>query len=356
MSAHQSQLDQLDAEIAEMEGLFKNQQDEPNPEVVAPQGQPQVQQVDVVTSVEEFTGQGVADGSTSTEDAGQQTYEPEGSVTDAGRKSWKNEYNLLENRYIKLRQSSDHFKFETRQQIASLQESLIALQEQNDALLEKIAGYENNAGKFNLTSRFSPENVELFGEDTLQEFQKAMQETVESATQPLKTELLQMKKAERDRLKRQAQTNRSEAYTSFEAQLAQLVPDFRGQNNDKGFLAWLQETSPYSGVPRIQTLRNAEKIGDVERVAQFFVEYRQISQAPNDLLQQNVTPSGRGGSGTPLQQGVAHGQGADKKVFSMKFIDQFYNDDINGKYRGREALRDQLDKEIDLALQEGRVV
>lgn len=360
MGRHQRELDALDQELEEFDKSFgqeNNQQLAADPGSVVPpaqeedgQGQDGMQEVDVITSVDEF-------------EHGTQPGEPvlpdgeESSVMQAaaGRKSWKQEYELLENRYIKLRQASDNFKFEARQQTAQLQEALLALQEQNDTLKEKIAEYEASSSKVSLASLLSEDDAAVLGESTIEGFQKAVEMAVSAQMKPLQMELLQMKKAERDRLKGQIQANKNEAYTSFEMQLGQLVPNFRTVNRDKQFIEWLRQESPYTGIPRINYFRKAEQTGDVERVAQFFIEYQQLVAAPDQLLSQSVTPTGRGG-GNPAPSRTPSDGAAKPKVFSIAFINKFYDDDIKGVYKGREPLRDQLDKEIDLALSEGRVI
>lgn len=365
--AENKQLDELDAEIAELEQAVtgESQQPEQSPEQVASGQQPEqpkTQEVDVITSVDEFEGtsqereptqgqeQAVANAEAELEEAAEQPLHEEADA-GSGRRSWKNDYLELENRYVKLRSASDNFKFEARQQIATLQERLAASQDEVAALQEKLAQLEGGSGNIDLSGAFSQEDMDVLGEGSVQSLQKAISTAVESATAPLKMELLQMKKKERDQLKAQAQTNRSQASMSFRDQLGRLVPNYQQINVDKRFIEWLRQPSPYSGVPRIDFFRKAEASGDVERVAQYFIEFEQVMTAPQQKLQQSVTPSGRSGGHAPQPQ-----KKDEPKVFSRAFIEKFYDDDINGKYQGREALRDRLDKEIDLALKEGRVV
>lgn len=374
-TTHKGQLDELDAEIAAMEAEVRgdSQQPEATPEQVAAGQQPPVQEQgeqqpqqqqfeEVITSVDEFEAAeaGVQPGSqeeahevTPTE---QPPVQPEPAVEPqpTGRRSWKSDYLELENRYKLLRQSSDHHKFETKQQIAGLQEALLRSQED----VEKLKAYlaEQAAGRQqSITDVFSQEDIDVLGEGTVTSVQKAINQAVGAATQPLQSELLAMKKAERDRLRQAAEVNRSQAYDSFTGRLQQLVPDYAGINVDQNFIKWLKQPSPYSGVARMTHFHQAEQAGDVERVAQFFVEYKQMMNAGQQHLEQSVTPTGQGGGGAAPRTNIPPQQNPGEKIFSMAFINQFYDDDIAGKYKGREALRDKLDAEIDLALQQGRV-
>ena len=363
-TVHKNQVDELDAEIAAMEqdlfGIGEQQpqadpeaiarNEEPVAEEIVPEESPQQKPDDVVDSVDDFLAEPAEE---------PQEVEEEPSVeepvtqTASGRRSWKNDYLELENRYKLLRQSSDHFKFETRQQIGNLQNELAAAQERNADLQMKLQEYIAQAQTSNVASAFSSEDIDVLGESTVKSFQTAIDTAVKSATQPLQNELLQMKKSERDRLKQQSEANRSQAYQSFSQRLADLVPDYPTINVDPGFVKWLKQPSPYSGAERLKLLHQAEASGDVERVAQFFVEWKQLTRQPEQTLEQHQTPSGRGGgSGPPAPPQQRPG----KRRYTMAFVNKFYEDDIAGKYVGREALRDKLDAEIDLALKEGRVV
>lgn len=374
---HVEQLDGLDQEIADLEAAVsgdKSQQPATDPEAAVvqqpDQAQPQqapeqegVQYEEVITNVDEFMKADQAPEGTGQE----QAQAPEQQAIDtqpeevtqqpqSGRRSWKKDYEELHNRYTLLRQSSDTFKFETRQQLAQLQTALANEKEFNEKLRVQLAESQSNAKpQLDVNSYFSEEDRDVLGQDAIGGFQKMMTDAVDQATSPLKMELLEMKKVERERLKTQATGNKNEAYNIFERGLMSLVPDYAAMNTDKEFLTWLNQPSPYSGVPRIKHLQNAETIGDFERVAQFFIEYKQMVQAPEQLLSQNVTPSGQGGGAAPPVGQATPPQGQEKKLFSMAFINQFYDDDIAGAYKGREALRDQLDREIDLAMKEGRV-
>ena len=344
------QLEELDAEIAQIESGMKPEPQVQAPGSVVPPVQPTTEEVELISSVEEFEGLEQPPGVAAVV-APLQTPQQAPAA-----KNWEEEYRTLENRYVKLRQSSDAFKFESRQQIAQLQEALASSQEANEALQMQVIELSQSTNQLNLIQHFSPEDVEVLGADTLNSFERAVKQAVDTATAPLKAELTTMKKAERDRLRAQSKLNQGQAYQSFETQLEQLVPGFRQINVDKNFIEWLRQPSPYTGVPRIDYFRKAEQVGDVERVAQYFVEFAQLQESSQQLLAQSVAPTGQGGGSAAPSTSVAQGQGGGKKVFTRQFINQFYDDDIAGKYRGREALRDKLDAEIDLALSEGRVL
>ena len=231
-----------------------------------------------------------------------------------------------------------------------MQEALLSAQDDVEQLKQLVVQTQQQAPRAN---PFSQEDIDVLGEGTVNSMNTAIHSAVEGATKPLQAELLAMKKAERDRLRGAAETNKAQAYNSFTSKLAELVPDYPSINVDKGFIKWLRDISPYSGAQRLTHFHQAEQAGDVERVAQFFVEYKQLQNAPQQLLDQSVTPTGQGGGGAAPR--TNNPPQPEQKIFSMAFINKFYDDDIAGLYKGREALRDKLDAEIDLALTQGRV-
>jgi hypothetical protein len=374
-TGHSEQMSTLDAEIAAMEAEItgQNQLPQVDPDMVAQGGDPSLnppvdsgQTVEAITNVDEF----VAAQNGKLAEQGQESLPPVGDLnkqqpdigsvgegvttTGSGRRSWKTDYQELDNRYIKLRQATDHSKFETRQQIAGLQEQLLTARSQVEQMSIRLQEYDTASQKQNVASAFTQEDVDVLGQGTINNFQTAISTAVESATGPMQIELLAMKRAERERLKAAAQTNRNVAYQSFTERLTDLVPDYPTINTNPEFIKWLQSSSPFSGAPRMTFLHQAEQSGDVERVAQFFVEFRQLIAAPQQHLENSVVPIGGGGGGAapstvPQQQ-------PGPQIYTWTFINQFYDDDIARKYEGREQLRDQLDAEIDLAIKQGRVV
>lgn len=232
-----------------------------------------------------------------------------------------------------------------QQNLADARDAIDTLRTQVDEL-QKSASPQQSA--------FSQEDRDVLGEETVGNVEKAIHQAVSSATAPLQSELLQMKKAERDRLRRAAQANQQSAYNAFTQRLSELVPDYPTINVDPDFVKWLKEVSPYSGAVRMTHFHQAENAGDVERVAQFFVEFKQLKQQQTQMLDQSLTPTGQGGGGAapntqrPQQQG-------QPELFTWQEVNQFYDDDIAGKFKGREDERNELDAKYDLAMKQGRV-
>ncbi len=66
----------------------------------------------------------------------------------------------------------------------------------------------------------------------------------------------------------------------FFGELTKLVPDWQALNQDDGFLTWLGEVDPLSGVPRQQYMDNAAGKYDYNRAAALFNTYRPQTPAP----------------------------------------------------------------------------
>jgi len=343
VDGHNEQVDKLDEEIAQLEGTIKGenkakspvQNQAPAPPNAGDNQPPPQEAVGVGTPQAEVVPQAPA------------PQEPK-----TGRRSWKNEFLQLENRYNGLRQSSDQFKFETRQQLAGLQDENVSLRDENEQLKVKITEVAASAPA-PVNSAFSEEDVNILGEGTINSLNTAVNTAVSNAVDPLQAELLAIKKAERDRIKAAAAANRGTATSIFRQRLGQLVPDYADINRNPAFVNWLNQQDPYGGAPRMSFFKNAERSGDVGRAAQYFVEFKQLTAAPVNLLSENASPVGGGGGSQPVAP--TNQVPEDQIIYPYGVVDKFYDDDINGLYRGREALRDELDKKYDLAMRQGRV-
>ncbi len=132
----------------------------------------------------------------------------------------------------------------------------------------------------------------------------------------------------------------------FYDRLDVLHPGWEEINSSPGFLAWLAQIDPATGVPLAVHLKDASAKLDADRAALFFETYtREIAAKARP---QPATPPGTQRPPTPSP--------AQKQVFTGAQIDKFYHDVRAGKYRGREAEAQSLEQEIMNAQREGRVV
>lgn len=144
----------------------------------------------------------------------------------------------------------------------------------------------------------------------------------------------------------------------FWADLAVAVPNWRDVNDSKEFQAWLLETDPLSGHTRQAYLEQAQNALDVGRVAQFFNVWLGTTGTTNAAQSNRRTVSSE--LEKQVAPGRARGAGAQSKgqakQYTAEDIRQFFKDSASGKYKGREAERDRIERDIFLAQKEGRIV
>jgi hypothetical protein len=144
----------------------------------------------------------------------------------------------------------------------------------------------------------------------------------------------------------------------FWADLQTTVPEWQDINASKEFQAWLLEVDPLTGIPRQTYLDDAQRNLDARRVANFFSTWKGMSgvpdartppgaQAASELERQVAPGKGRGG-GTKVQ--------GEPRNYTTDDIKQFFTAVQKGKYKGKEAERDRIERDIFAAQREGRIV
>ena len=148
------------------------------------------------------------------------------------------------------------------------------------------------------------------------------------------------------------------AEQAFWAELSAAVPDFRQINDNREFQSWLLEVDPLTGLTRQTYLEDAQRNNDSRRVASIFATWRNLTghtvahpnrAAPVSELDKLVSPGrGRSSGSAPT--------GNSPKAYSPQEIAKFFDDVRKGVYRGREAERDQIERDIFAAARDKRVV
>lgn len=148
--------------------------------------------------------------------------------------------------------------------------------------------------------------------------------------------------------------------------LTAAVPQWREINKDEGFKAWLGEVDPYSGKLRNEMLQEAFTRHEGNRVVSFFKGFLEAVGTPqpppaqgNPAPLYDVQPAGK----PSLEDFAAPGRARstpqnlplDKPVYTVAWIAKFTADKIAGKYRGREADADAIERDIFQAQHEGRI-
>lgn len=148
------------------------------------------------------------------------------------------------------------------------------------------------------------------------------------------------------------------AEQQFWSDLTNYAPQWKDINNDPAFQSWLLEVDPLSGITRQTILEDAQNSLDVRRVGNFFKSWLELTGQAN--VAQNTR---RNVSASELERQVAPGKGrntgnpsgSNAKMYSPDDIKSFFNDVRQGKYKGREAERDRIERDIFAAQRDGRI-
>jgi hypothetical protein len=146
------------------------------------------------------------------------------------------------------------------------------------------------------------------------------------------------------------------------------VSNWRDINVDDEFKVWLLALDEASGQPRQNLLVEAYQRNEAARVAYFFRKFLsevrgEVPQSPkgSDTRSQGraAAPEGQGlerfaGTGKGRTTGAPEG-GGDKPTFTTSEIAKFYADKRTGKFRGKEAEADRIEREIFAAQGDNRI-
>jgi hypothetical protein len=157
----------------------------------------------------------------------------------------------------------------------------------------------------------------------------------------------------------QAITNRQamSAEQQFWTDLTTFVPDWRSINNNPDFQSWLLEYDPLTGISRQTILEDAQRNLEVNRVGNFFKSWLAITGQANvaqntqassvSELERQVSPGKSRSTGTPA--------GNAPIQYTTKEVEKFYTDIRQGKFKGRDAERAKIERDIFAATRENRI-
>ena len=143
----------------------------------------------------------------------------------------------------------------------------------------------------------------------------------------------------------------------FWTDLNSYVPQWASINENPDFRSWLLEIDPLTGLSRQVYLEDAQRNLDARRVANFFNSWAGNSGS-------SVAQTSRKVQVSQLEKQVAPGRGktaaapanTNGSTYSPEDIRRFFDDVRTGKYRGREAERDRIERDIFAAQRENRIV
>jgi hypothetical protein len=248
---------------------------------------------------------------------------------------------------------------ELRQQLVATQTMFASLGQNRGAAPGAAAPAPAGNGKL-----VEDEEVREYGEDLTDYIRRVAQDAVlpkvSEQIQPMRQQVEQVRNVAGQVMQRSAQTDQEKMFALLDAQ----VEGWQQQNEDGQFLEWLQLPDTYSGVKRMDLLKQAYERFDGPRVVAFFKGYRNehavvtppaaaapAQGAPQRKLEEFVAP-GSAKAGTTGAQ-----DGAGKRIWTQAEIKQFYDDCAAGKYRSPHGMerKKQIEQDIFAASREGRV-
>jgi hypothetical protein len=154
------------------------------------------------------------------------------------------------------------------------------------------------------------------------------------------------------------------AQERFFDDLAGRVTDWKEVNDDPRFHEWLLSEDPLSGLQRQTLLTDAHQALDVGRVANIFLSWKREAGIAVAPAAETAQAAAKASNVSKLEKQIAPGRAsaattppapAQKKQWTRAEIAQFYQDKMQGRFKGREAEARAMEADIFLAQREGRV-
>jgi hypothetical protein len=209
------------------------------------------------------------------------------------------------------------------------------------------------------TKLVTEKDVEAFGGELIDLVRRQAEDVFVSERAQLKAEIASLR-SDNAILQKQlggvAEKQGANDRRSYFGELKRLVPDYEQVNVDNGFIAWLAEVDPMSGVARQAYLNNAYEQFDVTRTATLFNTWKQATgrgaaqtgRQPQQELQRQVQPGSSKASVQPASS-------ANERTWTQRDIEAFYTAVAKGQYSGMRDEAARIESEIDAAVAAGRV-
>lgn len=182
---------------------------------------------------------------------------------------------------------------------------------------------------------------------------------IEQRVAPLKTTVEQASQRASQAEHSMAVSEREKTLNALEA----AVPDWQQQNEDQGFLNWLNEKDAYAGVPRGKLLTDAFRANDANRVIAFFKGFQTenavvtpSTPAP-PVVEPQVNLADQVAPGTPKTGTTSAPNESGKRQWSRNDISAFYAKKNEFVTKGVPIPDEfqQLERDLIAAQREGRI-
>lgn len=270
--------------------------------------------------------------------------EPAAQPTPTGE-DWEHRYNSMKGRYDR---AEDRIKQLTAR-IASLEGDLAAAKLSAPSQAPSVEPL------------ITPQELQDYGEEFLTVVGKKAKEIAAAETSELRSQVADLTA----KLTAMGGTITQTAQEKMYELLDRDVPSWQQINVDPNFIAWLQLPDTYSGAIRHTLLKEAFERNDSPRVLAFFKGFltEEAAVAPAPRVEEPA-PAAPAPGKVPLETLAAPGRAkspaatpapVEKPIISRAQIAKFYADVTAGKYRGKEAEKDRLEKMIFEAERDGRI-
>jgi hypothetical protein len=201
-------------------------------------------------------------------------------------------------------------------------------------------------------SLITPEERAAYGDD----FMDVMSRVAQQQNQNLLTEVQSLKQQLGNVSGHMVQGEREK----MKEALTVALPNWREQNHDASFLAWLRLPDPFSGVNRGELLKDAWDRNVTPRVLSIFKGYLAES---GELTEHPTAPAGNGrpslesfaSPGRAKVEATPQGGPSNKPIITRAQIAQFYAEVRAGRYNGRDKEKNEAEQMIFSAEREGRI-
>lgn len=208
--------------------------------------------------------------------------EPEEVVAAVESDKWEERYKAIQGKYDAEVPRLNQQNQQLNTQVGDLNRKLDDLTEK----LEKLTAKPDEPAP----SLISEKDEENFGSDMIDLMRRVVREDVGALSHQLQgvVDEISTLKSQLTTVGNQTQQTHAEVFSS---RLLELVPDWEAINGDKRWLEWLKEIDPFTGQQRQQQLNFAHAQLNAERVAKFFIAFKDsIAPPPADDPDPEPTP------------------------------------------------------------------
>lgn len=258
--------------------------------------------------------------------------------------SWEHRYNSMKGRYDRSQEQLRSLS----EQVSSLQQMVVELQSKASAPPPELRAER----------LITPEEEKDYGSEFLTVVGKKAKEELSPEVAALKQQIADLN----TKLQGVGGFVQQDARARMLSVMDERLPGWREVNVNDAFKDWLALPDTYSGAIRHDLLKAAFERNDGPRVLAFFqgflAEEAAVAPANAEPDRQAEAPK------VPLESLAAPGRAktaaansapAEKPSFTRAQIAKFYADVGAGKYRGRDAEKDKLERQIFDAQREGRI-